>query len=354
MPDLHLRLLESLSTAIALVGENCEIEYINQAAEAILGISVSKAEGQDLSRILSNNEFERKALLECIRDRNPLVKREATISNEPGKKLIIDFSLTPVAFGDETKFVFEIQEINRLIRISREESILASHDTTRQLVRGLAHEVKNPLGGIRGAAQLLHAELEEPELREYTQIIADEVDRLRGLVDGLLGPNQPMTLEPLNIHEVLDRVLTLISTESNGQINIVRDFDPSLPEIVGDSDHLIQAMLNIARNAVQALQESDTADPTLTVRSRVQRRFTIGSVPHALVARIDFQDNGPGVPAERIEEIFYPMITSRSEGTGLGLPIAQSIVSSHKGLIECVSEPGLTEFSIIIPIPAKG
>lgn len=351
MPDLYHRLLESLSTAVVLAGESCEIEYINQAAEAVLGMSVSKAEGQDLSRVLASNEFERRTLLDCMRDRTPLIKREVTISNEPGRKGIVDFSLTPVAFENETKFVFELQEINRFVKISREESILASHDTTRQLVRGLAHEVKNPLGGIGGAAQLLHAELEDPELKEYTQIIADEVDRLKGLVDGLLGPNQPLKLIPINIHEVLDRVLALISAESNGRVRILKDYDPSLPEIDGDTDHLIQALLNIARNAVQALQESDTADPTLRVRTRVQRRFTIGSEHHPLVTRVDFQDNGPGITADRIEEIFYPMITSRSEGTGLGLPIAQSIISNHKGLIECISEPGNTEFSVILPIP---
>lgn len=353
MPDLHHRLLESLSTAVVLVNENCEIEYINQASEAILGISISKARGQDISKILSDNEFDRKVLLESIRDCSPLVKRQATLHPEPSKQIIIDFCLTPVSIYNDTKFVFEIQEINRLVRISREESILASHDTTRQLVRGLAHEVKNPLGGIRGAAQLLQSELEDPELKEYTQVIADEVERLKMLVDDLLGPNQPMKLNSLNIHEVLNRVMTLISAESGGSVKIVADFDPSLPDIYGDLDQLIQAMLNITRNAVQAMIEAKTPSPRLVFRSRVQRQFTIGAKHHALVTRVEFEDNGPGIPPERIEEIFYPMITSRSEGSGLGLPIAQSIVSNHKGLIECSSEPGNTKFSVLVPIPEK-
>lgn len=349
MPDLYHRLLESLNTAVALVDEVCQIEYLNQTAESVLGISLQKAKGQDLSTMLADNEFDRKSILTSIRDRNPMMKREAVICNEPEKRLVVDFSVTPMAVSDNIKFVFEIQEINRLIKISREESILASHDTTRQLVRGLAHEVKNPLGGIRGASQLLQSELQDPELQEYTKIITDEVDRLKNLVDGLLGPNQPMEMAPLNIHQALDRVVTLVSAENGA--SIVLDYDPSLPEVVGDSDHLIQAMLNIARNAVQALQESNTENASLVVRTRVQRRFTIGSNLHPLVARIDFQDNGPGISAQRIEEIFYPMITSRSQGTGLGLPIAQSIINSHKGLIQCTSEPGDTEFSVIIPIP---
>lgn len=352
-PDLFKRLLDYLNNAVVLVNDSCEIEYLNQAAESILGISKSKAMGQDISKMLSDNEFERKAILDVVRDRSPFTKRQAQISTGPGKKGIVDFSLTPLDLGAGTKFVVEIQEINRLVRITREESILATHDTTRQLVRGFAHEVKNPLGGIRGAAQLLQAELDDPELKEYTQVITDEADRLRNLVDGMLGPNQPLKLKPLNIHQVLDRVLTLISAESSSQIRTIMDYDPSLPEIVGDSDQLIQAMLNIARNAIQALQESNTEHPRLVVRTRIHRRFTIGPIHHALVARVDFEDNGPGIPPERIDEIFYPMITTRSEGTGLGLPIAQSIISSHEGLIECASESGRTEFSVYIPIPTE-
>ena len=353
MPDLYHRLLESLNTAVVLVDGECHIEYLNQTAESVLGISMLKANGQDLSTMLSSNEFDRNAILASVRDRSPLVKREATVSNEPEKKSIVDFSLTPMTIGDDIKFVFEIQEINRLIKISREESIIASHDTTRQLVRGLAHEVKNPLGGIRGAAQLLQAELQDLELQEYTRIITDEVDRLKSLVDGLLGPNQPLEMTPLNVHQVLDRVVALVSAESTNKVDIVVDYDPSLPEVLGDSDHLIQAMLNIARNAIQAMQESHTENSKLIVRTRVQRRFTLGSKIHPLVARIDFQDNGPGIPAHRIEEIFYPMITSRSEGTGLGLPIAQSIINNHQGLIQCFSEQRNTEFSVFIPIPVK-
>lgn len=351
IPDLCYKLLESLSTAVVLVDESCRIEYLNQAAETILGASTLKAKGQDLSKVLSSDERDRNAILNAIQDRNPFVQREAVIYPEPEKKLVIDFSLTPIAINDASKFVFEIQEINRLIRISREEAILASHDKTRQVVRGLAHEVKNPLGGIGGAAQLLHAELQDPELKEYTQVITDEVGRLKGLVDRLLGPNQRMEMEPLNIHLVLDRVVALISAESSDNIELVTDYDPSLPDIQGDYDHLIQAMLNIAQNAIQALQESDTEGPTLRVRTRVQRRFTIGSNIHPLVAQISFQDNGPGIPADRIEEIFLPMITGRDQGTGLGLAIAQSIINNHQGLIQCTSEPGNTKFAVIIPIP---
>lgn len=352
--DIYRKLLENLSTAVVLVDDSCRIDFLNQAAQAVLSISNSKAEGQDISYILSSNEFERRAILQAIRDRSPFTKRRTTIRNEHGKKTIIDFTLTPFDLELKTVFVVEIQEIDRLVRISKEESILATHDTTRQLIRGLAHEVKNPLGGIRGAAQLLQAELSNPELMEYTQVITEETDRLRNLVDTMLGPNQPLDLQPLNIHEVLDHVLTLVSAETNIDMNpgvrIVLDYDPSLPEVLGDRDQLIQAMLNIARNAIQALKESKTEKPTLLIQTRIHRRFTVGSINHALVARVDFEDNGPGISPEFISEIFYPMITGRSEGTGLGLTIAQSIIQNHKGLIECTSEPGRTEFSSYIPI----
>lgn len=354
LPDLYKRLLDSLNTAVVLINDGCKIEYLNQAAEAILCISRVRALGQDISLMLSYNEFERRDILDAVRYRSPFTKREASISTELGKRGIVDFTLTPLELEDQTQFLVEIQAIGRLVKISKEESMMATQDTTRQLVRGLAHEVKNPLGGIRGAAQLLHAELNDPELREYTKVITDEADRLRNLVDGLLGPNRPFEMRPLNVHEVLDRVLTLVNAENSGQVVITGDYDPSLPNIQGDIDQLIQAFLNITRNGLQALVESGTKSAKLTLRTRVKRHLTIGAIRHPLLAWIDIEDNGPGVPADRVEEIFYPMITTRNEGSGLGLPIAQSIISNHKGIVECTSEYGRTIFSTFIPITPGG
>ena len=208
--------------------------------------------------------------------------------------------------------------------------------------------MKNPLGGIRGAAQLLARELSSPDQLEYTQIIIREVDRLRALVDQLLGPNKQLEPESLNIHEVLEHVRQLIEAEIDQTISVIRDYDPSLPDLSGDRSQLIQAILNITRNALQACEGQ--ASCKLTLRTRVLRQFTIGSNRHKLVCKIDIQDNGPGVPEDMIGLIFLPMVTGRAEGTGLGLSISQSIINRHGGLLECQSEPGNTLFTIYLPL----
>lgn len=229
--------------------------------------------------------------------------------------------------------------------------MLSKQETTRILVRGLAHEIKNPLGGIRGAAQLLARELHGPGQQDFTNIIIEEADRLRNLVDKMLGPVKLPEISDLNIHEVLERVCQLISAESREQLTIIRDYDPSIPELGGDREQLLQVLLNIARNALQAVQSDPGLDEgIITIKTRTQRQFTIHNIRHRLVLRIDFIDNGPGIPESIKDQIFYPMISGRAEGTGLGLSIAQSIITRHKGLVECKSTPGHTEFSIYLPI----
>ena len=216
------------------------------------------------------------------------------------------------------------------------------------MIRGLAHEIKNPLGGVRGAAQLLARELPNEELTEYTNIIIREADRLRDLVDRLLGPHRELDSRELNVHEVLEHVHSLISAETNNQITLIRDYDPSIPEILGDRSQLIQAVLNIVRNALQAAPAIDEC--VITLRSRALRQFTIGSTRHRLVCRIDIEDNGPGVPSDMLQSIFMPMVTGRPEGTGLGLTIAQSIIARHGGMLECTSKPGCTRFTLYLPM----
>ncbi len=214
------------------------------------------------------------------------------------------------------------------------------------MVRGLAHEIKNPLGGLRGAAQLLQAELGSEELREYTQIIIQEADRLQELVNRMLGPNRRPSYAPINIHHVLERVRTLVLAETGERITIRRDYDPSIPELSGDSDQLIQAVLNIVRNAVRALGDTGT----VTLRTRIQRQLTIGHGRHRLAAQIDIIDNGPGIPPEIAETLFLPMVTAGTGGMGLGLSIAQSLINQHQGLIECNSRDGETTFTIFLPL----
>jgi two-component system nitrogen regulation sensor histidine kinase GlnL len=257
--------------------------------------------------------------------------------------------ITPVAHGSsEPALLAELQVVDRLLKISREEGLIHAQETTRAMIRGLAHEIKNPLGGVRGAAQLLARELPDDNLREYTRVIIREADRLRDLVDRLLGPNRQLNLCQLNIHEVLEHVRNLIVAESGNRATIIRDYDPSLPEFSGDRTQLIQAVLNIMRNALQATEAP--ADCVITLRTRSQRQFTIGTQRHRLVCRVDLEDNGPGIPRELLQSIFVPMVTGRAEGSGLGLTIAQHIVTRHGGLLECESEPGQTRFTIYLPL----
>jgi len=243
----------------------------------------------------------------------------------------------------------ELRQIDYQLRIEQEEHLITQQQATHELVRGLAHEIKNPLGGLRGAAQLLEQEIKDDALLEYTQIIISEADRLRALMDSMLGPNELPKIQAVNIHQILERVRDLVQAEAGRKLRFHHDYDPSLPDLQADPDLLLQALLNIVRNAAQALGN----DGDIAVRTRVQRNFNIGSSRHRLVARIEITDNGPGIAEDLHKQIFYPMITGRSDGTGLGLSIAQALISRHQGLIECNSQPGNTVFTILLPLDVK-
>ena len=347
-PDTAV-VLDHLNTAVVLTDLHCRVLRINQAAEQILEISQNRALGRVLTRLVSIGDEDRRAIESAVREKRPFTKRQSQLFTSRQNPVTADFTVSPLHVGTRDYVLIEITELDRMLRINREENQMAAFDTTRQLARGLAHEIKNPLGGIRGAAQLLQQELDDESLREYTAVITKEADRLRNLVDRMLGPHTPPTFVSMNIHEVLERVVLLLQAESRGRINIIKDYDPSLPRIRGDLEQLIQAVLNISRNAMEALLESDTGVATITLRTRIHYRFTIGNLQHPLVCRIDIEDNGPGIPDAILEEIFYPMISGRACGTGLGLPIAQSVVTNHGGLIEYDSRPGQTLFSIYLP-----
>ena len=259
----------------------------------------------------------------------------------------VNFSATPLTSSEQvSEILVELQQVDNHLRISKEEQLLTQQNTARLLVRGLAHEIKNPLGGLRGAAQLLDLELHDPELKEYTQIIIAESDRLQGLMDKMLGPNKLPNKKALNIHEVLERVRHLVQAESSGSLTIKNDYDPSIPDIKADKDQLIQAILNIARNAVQAMNGKGN----IIFKTRIHRHMSLGRKRYKLAVKCDIIDNGPGIDADMMNQIFYPMITGRAEGTGLGLSIAQALINQHNGLIECNSEPGNTVFSIYLPM----
>jgi two-component system nitrogen regulation sensor histidine kinase GlnL len=342
--------IDMLLTAVLVVDQQLCIQYMNPAAESLFGTSLARARDHHIEHLLYDDGSEVfEGLGDIYESGLTLTRRAAEFRTRQGQEVTADLtiSLDPIM----ESLVVELQPISRLVRINRDDRVRASFKTTRELIRGLAHEIKNPLGGLRGAAQLLERELDDPAQAEYTRIIIDEADRLTDLVDRLLGPNTEPVLRPFNIHHALERVVTLVDVEFPQQLRFNRDYDPSLPLLNGDEDQIIQAMLNIVRNAAQSLAEHpETRKPTITLRTRVVRTFTIAGVKHRMVAAVEIIDNGPGIDPERINEIFYPMITTRASGTGLGLAITQSIIGQHGGVIECDSEPGHTCFSVFLPL----
>jgi two-component system nitrogen regulation sensor histidine kinase GlnL len=275
-----------------------------------------------------------------------LIDRALTL-NRISHNVTINFSATPLLVNEQvSEILIEFQQIDNHLRISKEEQLLTQQNTARLLVRGLAHEIKNPLGGLRGAAQLLDMELNDPELKEYTQIIIDESDRLQVLMDRMLGPNKLPNKNTLNIHEVLERVRQLVQVESTGGLIIENDYDPSIPDVYADKDQLIQAILNIARNALQAMEGKGR----IIFKTRIYRHMNVGHKHYKLAVKCDIIDNGPGIDPNMMSQIFYPMITGRAEGTGLGLSIAQALITQNNGMIECNSEAGNTVFSVLLPM----
>jgi two-component system nitrogen regulation sensor histidine kinase GlnL len=243
-----------------------------------------------------------------------------------------------------------MEDITQHRRLTRENALIAQLGGSRLMVRQLAHEIKNPLGGLRGAAQLLERELLDPSLREYTRVIISEADRLTNLLDSMLGPGRPPAKQLVNVHELLERVFHLLRSEAPEGVTVDRDYDPSLPPLTVDPNHIIQAMLNLGRNAIQALSGGQVHSPRLVLRTRAANNASVGAQRHRLVASIQFEDNGPGVLAEIRDTIFYPLVSGRADGTGLGLGIAQDLVSRHGGLIEFDSAPGRTVFVISLPM----
>lgn len=353
--QLHRLLLDNLNTAVLLLDAGLSINYVNSAAESLLQVSSARLIGSNVCELFSDEGASRVNLLEALEKNVAHTRRHEYLRVPASMDLFqIDYTVTPVEVNLERMLLMEMQPIDRFLKINREEALLSVHDTSKSLIRGLAHEIKNPLGGIRGAAQLLDQEIAHiglgDEARELCKIITTEADRLRNLVDRLLGPNQIPRFEQINIHEVTEHVAALLEAEAQGTLVISRDYDPSIPDIQGDRIQLIQAVLNVARNAMQAVLESGRSAPLVTIKSRIQRSFTIAGERHRVVCRIDVIDNGPGVSTEIFEQIFFPMISGRSNGSGLGLTIAQTAVNGHQGIIECDSEPGNTRFSIYLPI----
>jgi two-component system nitrogen regulation sensor histidine kinase GlnL len=349
--SLQQSILDTLSTAIILVDSQMQVRFINASAQMLLEISSSRALRAPLTQLLPDNPQLHDELNTVMRDNNPHTNRGFHLKLSSGHEAQVDLMVTPFddESGDYVGLLLELQVVDRLLRITRDEGLLSSQQSSRAMIRGLAHEIKNPLGGVRGAAQLLARELGDPALEEYTQIIIAESDRLRDLVDTMLGPSQRPQPRIINVHAVLEHVRHLLEAEVGDSVTVVRDYDPSLPDICADRSQLVQALLNIVRNAMQATAANE-GERIIRLSTRAQRQFTIGSTRHRLVCRLDIEDNGPGVPEELRNSIFVPLVSGKSDGTGLGLSISQSIINQHNGIIECQTEPGRTIFSIYIPL----
>ena len=335
-----------MSSGIILLDEHLLIVGLNPAAENILGISQRRAQGESLLQLVDDEPEMRDILTRVVATgdhyANEMHLAPTEVHND---ERIVDCRVSPVE-ADEACLLVEITDVTRRSQISRENALLIQHGAGRQMIRQLAHEIKNPLGGIRGAAQLLERQLDDAELREYTDVVISETDRLAALVDTLLGPGGPSNKQPVNVHELLEYVIKLIEAEEQKSLTIRREYDPGLPTIDLDRDQMVQAFLNLVRNAVSALE----GHGTLTLRSRAVTNFTIGDKRHRVIATIEIEDDGPGIPADMQDSVFYPLVTSRPEGTGLGLPAAQELLSRHGGLIEFESRPGRTVFFVRIPL----
>ena len=333
--------LELLATAVVALDERFVVRYANPAAESLLATGAKSLLGQPFLALF----LEREALLASLREARAThwdyAAQNVTYSRPGREPLPLSCVVTRID-GSGLALLAELRPIEQQLRLAREERIVAGEQANRELIRNLAHEIKNPLGGLRGSAQLLERELERPELREYTQVIIKEADRLQTLMDRMLTPHRAPHIEPLGVHEVLERVRSLVKAEFG--VVIERDYDPSLPDLVGDREQLIQAVLNIARNAAQAGSSS------ILFRTRAIRQTTILRHRHRLALELQVIDDGPGVPEEIQDRIFNPLVSGREGGTGLGLSLAQTFVQYHQGVIEFESRPGRTTFRILLPL----
>ncbi|MCU7925710.1 MAG: nitrogen regulation protein NR(II) [Candidatus Thiodiazotropha sp. (ex Dulcina madagascariensis)] len=344
---MEKRVLENLSTAILLFDRDFNLLHINSSAEMLFAVSARKVIGSPVAELIRcPGSVVQTNLSRSLETGQPFTEREHQLELEEGREITVDCTVIPLR-SEQTvnEFLVEIQQVDRQLRITREEQILSRNQASRALIRGLAHEIKNPLGGLRGAAQLLERELHDEALFEYTRIIIEEADRLRNLVDNMLGPSRIPEMKPVNIHQVLERVCSLAKAEAGAGFKIMKDYDPSIPQLTGDLDQLIQSFLNIMRNGVKAAGPKGC----MGITSRILRQFTIGNIRHRLVVMIEISDNGPGIPKALQEKVFFPLV-SGSDGIGLGLSIAQTLINRHQGLIEFTSKPGHTVFSVLLPL----
>ena len=346
MKPLSFPGMDTLSTAVILLDEAHRVRYVNPAAENLFAISSTNLVGTTLTRVFNDPEVMTAAIRSAAERNCSYTQHEVTVSINGSTRLDLSCTVTPVEIGDLSGYLIEFSALNQHLKIVREERLADQSARNRELIRNLAHEIKNPLGALRGAAQLLDRELDRVELHEYTPVIMKEADRLQALMDRLLTPHRLPQIAQFNIHEALERVRSLLLAEFPHGISLQRDYDTSLPSVTGDREQIIQALLNIARNAAQALQ----GQGEIVLRTRIARRVTLAKRLYKLALVVQIIDNGPGVPDELKDRIFFPLVSGREGGSGLGLTLAQTFVNQHHGSIEVDSRPGRTCFSVLLPI----
>jgi two-component system, NtrC family, nitrogen regulation sensor histidine kinase GlnL len=345
-------LLDALSTGILLLDSQLCVIYANVGAQDLLAVSLNQARGRPINELFHGAQQLVGTLRRALERNEACAEHELVLkpNGSPASRdpQVLDLIVTPLEGQvTGTHLLLELSDAKQRQRISRENELLSRLDGSRLMIRQLAHEIKNPLGGLRGAAQLLDRELTDGR-REYTAVIISEADRLTALVDSMIGPSRPPQMAPANIHELCEHVFHLLRAEALPGVLIERDYDPSLPTSLMDRNQVIQALLNIARNALQAVGERGR----IVLRTRAQSNVSIGSVRHKLIANVQIEDNGPGVPATLMNTLFYPLVTGRPTGTGLGLAVAQDLITRHGGIVEFESEPGRTVFSLLLPLEA--
>ncbi len=340
--------LDLLASAVLLIDEGRLIRYINPAGENLLAVSSRTVAGKTMDAVCTCSATLQSALDNGLNNNWGYTGQNIQLKRSDGEILHINCTVTPLRpeLAAGVRLLLELQPIEHHLAATREERLIEQQQASRELIRNLAHEIKNPLGGIRGAAQLLEHELANPSLKEYTQVIIKEADRLQDLMQRLLTPHRAMLPTTVNIHEILERVRSLLTAEFPGSLRMQRDYDTSLPELVGDREQLIQAVLNIARNAAQAMN----GEGEIILRTRSLRQITLVKKRYRLAMEIKVIDNGPGIPDEIRERMFYPLVSGREGGSGLGLTIAQNFIQHHHGTIDCSSRPGNTVFTLRLPV----
>jgi two-component system nitrogen regulation sensor histidine kinase GlnL len=350
---INVDAFDLLATSVFLLDAQGHIEYANAAAEDLFGRSRKQLRGLEAAKLFDDPESLGSSIENAAAGRFADVRQFSSLRRGTES---VEVAVTTVALiGQSWPVIIETREIEQHMLADRGQRLIKEIESQRELLRNLAHEVKNPLGGLRGAAQLLEAELPSPALAEYTQVIISEADRLQALVDRLSGPKrQPLNAKPVNIHEICERVCALIQAEFRDAVALVRDYDASVPDLQGDAARLMQAVLNVARNAAQELTLQkpgvDVPPPQIILRTRVARQVMLAHRRHRLAVVLSIIDNGPGVPEHIRDRIFHPLVTARPGGTGLGLSLAQDFVQQHGGLIEFESRPRHTEFRLVLPM----